>query len=826
MLHRVAALAVSALASSVVAQTLPCEGWMPIPGHVDSYNVGTAYASIGFDLDGPGPLGEDLIIAGGGFRLRGTPLYNIARWDGAAWHPVGEGFTKTAYALTVYNGSLYAGGELDVSGQRDVSCIARWDGTQWVALPGGGFTRTSQAPLVRAMAVHEGRLIVVGGFNHVGGLPANNIAAWDGSAFTTFGTGLNNYARAVTSHAGEIVVGGDFTVAGERSVSRLARWNGTSWLPVGPAANNQGVSDIVRALASRDGTLYIGGQFSRAGTNFTASGFVGLNTSGWVRPFGGVGGYVHALHNAPEGLVVAGSFSSVGGTPHRGLALLTDAGWSLDLGQTVPDPYRIESPILWTATTVRGDLAVGGSFSVLDGVATSVASTRRNGAWTRLDDRLGLTGGPLTTTAVFDGETYAGGSFFSDGDQRLGGLARWNGRQWAAVPGWSGTSSVVSLSVGDGKLWVHGMLHPGGAPAGPGDILAAVYDGHTWSYASRRTDTAEELNKAVFWRGRLVIPGRDGPLAWDGDVWEELPRPDFWLPGGRYLASTPSLLFCNDNLNYNGISSFDGAVWTPEQVEVRYATAVAQNGDRVAFTGVGGYSVFSVVASAWTIDYPFCCSAGYQPVLAGGRLFLRLSPHAFNPPDYNAIIDEETSVDRAIPSAAFFSGLPDLAADFFGHPLATSEYATRNGISDGTALFVSGPPTIIGQPLHPPTCATQPLTLDLVAIGMNIQYQWRRDGVPIPGENFAELLIARPTPADAGVYDCVVSNPCGETISAAVTYAPCPADHDCSGFADFFDYDLFVADFEAGDPRADANADGFIDFADYDAFLAVFEAGC
>jgi hypothetical protein len=54
----------------------------------------------------------------------------------------------------------------------------------------------------------------------------------------------------------------------------------------------------------------------------------------------------------------------------------------------------------------------------------------------------------------------------------------------------------------------------------------------------------------------------------------------------------------------------------------------------------------------------------------------------------------------------------------------------------------------------------------------------------------------------------------------------CPVDFNFDGFVDFFDYDDFVAAFEAGSTLTDYNNDGFIDFFDYDDFVAAFEAGC
>ncbi|MEK6702853.1 MAG: GC-type dockerin domain-anchored protein, partial [Planctomycetota bacterium] len=51
-------------------------------------------------------------------------------------------------------------------------------------------------------------------------------------------------------------------------------------------------------------------------------------------------------------------------------------------------------------------------------------------------------------------------------------------------------------------------------------------------------------------------------------------------------------------------------------------------------------------------------------------------------------------------------------------------------------------------------------------------------------------------------------------------------DYDGDGSVDFFDYDVFVGDYESGAPGADFDGDGALDFFDYDAFVRAFEAGC
>ncbi len=67
----------------------------------------------------------------------------------------------------------------------------------------------------------------------------------------------------------------------------------------------------------------------------------------------------------------------------------------------------------------------------------------------------------------------------------------------------------------------------------------------------------------------------------------------------------------------------------------------------------------------------------------------------------------------------------------------------------------------------------------------------------------------------------------GYWVPSSVTIRThCRADFNRDGTADFFDYDDYVAAFEAGLPSADLNSDGAIDFFDYDAFVGFFETGC
>jgi hypothetical protein len=125
-----------------------------------------------------------------------------------------------------------------------------------------------------------------------------------------------------------------------------------------------------------------------------------------------------------------------------------------------------------------------------------------------------------------------------------------------------------------------------------------------------------------------------------------------------------------------------------------------------------------------------------------------------------------------------------------------------------------------------------------IDFGLGATYMWLRNGAFLYGggrisETMGPVLrIDNVEANDSGVYQLQV------TVSSCSTRTwlspqiglsviiDCPADFNDDGFADFFDFNDFVRDFEQGTARADFNADGFIDFFDFDDFIAAFEQGC
>ena len=224
-------------------------------------------------VSGFGPLGLDSwvsdlavgpdgsLYAGGDFAIAGDVAANrIARWDGAAWQPLGSGMNNTIYALAVGpDGSLYAGGAFTTAGGVAAKSIARWDGAAWQPL-GSGMNNT-----IHALAVGpDGSLYAGGDFAIAGDVAASRIARWDGTAWHPLGSGMNGAVFALAfGPDGSLYAAGVFTSAGGVAAKSIARWDGAAWHPLGTGS---GMNSYVRVLAfGPDGSLYAGGDFTSAG---------------------------------------------------------------------------------------------------------------------------------------------------------------------------------------------------------------------------------------------------------------------------------------------------------------------------------------------------------------------------------------------------------------------------------------------------------------------------------------------------------------------------------------------------------------------------------
>ncbi|MCX7696777.1 MAG: immunoglobulin domain-containing protein [Bacteroidales bacterium] len=102
--------------------------------------------------------------------------------------------------------------------------------------------------------------------------------------------------------------------------------------------------------------------------------------------------------------------------------------------------------------------------------------------------------------------------------------------------------------------------------------------------------------------------------------------------------------------------------------------------------------------------------------------------------------------------------------------------ACGNAESNPATLTLSNPPTITTQPTSQSVCQGNNVTFSINASGSSpLQYQWKKDGISIPGATSSTLMLSSVTTADAGTYSCVVSNSCGSTNSSNATLTVYPS---------------------------------------------------
>ena len=75
----------------------------------------------------------------------------------------------------------------------------------------------------------DGALYAGGSFSAAGGVAARNVARWNGTAWTSLGSGLNGSVSALAlAPGGLLYAGGSFEVTSESTMSNVAQWNGTA----------------------------------------------------------------------------------------------------------------------------------------------------------------------------------------------------------------------------------------------------------------------------------------------------------------------------------------------------------------------------------------------------------------------------------------------------------------------------------------------------------------------------------------------------------------------------------------------------------------------
>jgi hypothetical protein len=460
---------VTALAVDGMGNLYAC-GVFTTAGGASANNIakwnGTGWSALGSGVGGSSSYPSELALdgagnlyAGGNFTTAGgVPANYVAKWDGTTWSALDSGITAffangPVRALGVDGaGNLYAGGDFISAGGVAANQIAKWDGVAW-SVPGGAPAVVATNGTVSAVAFDgSGNLYAGGSFATAGGVTVNCVAKWDGSAWSALGTGMipSNLDSLVVrdlavDSAGNLYASGEFTMAGGvPGTSLIAKWDGSAWSALGSGPPFQ-----VTALAVFGTDLYVGGGVSNGniakwnGSVWSALGTGLTNGSG--------GGFVTALAVDGMGnLYACGVFTTAGGAPANNIAKWNGTAWSA-LGSGVSPGSTVSSMALAVSGT---DLYVGGKITTAGGVPVNYVAKWNGTAWSALGSGIN---GRVEALGVSGTNLYAGGDFTTAGGVPANNIAVWNGSIWSPLGSGIGGGSVDALAVdGLGNLYAGG----------------------------------------------------------------------------------------------------------------------------------------------------------------------------------------------------------------------------------------------------------------------------------------------------------------------------------------------------------------------------------
>ena len=195
-------------------------------------------------------------------------------------------FSGSVYALAAdSNGTLYAGGGFTNLGKvPGADDVAAYSGGSWHALgTGPGPNGGSIDDFVRSLTTVGTNLYVGTDAKNVGGIAqADHVARWDGATWSALGANTagsdgwfpsSTFIYGLAHYGSYIFATGSFQNAnGNSHADQIAFFDGTKWRPLGVKGTNGPWIGYGLALATMNGKLYAGGNFTSAGSDTNAVG--------------------------------------------------------------------------------------------------------------------------------------------------------------------------------------------------------------------------------------------------------------------------------------------------------------------------------------------------------------------------------------------------------------------------------------------------------------------------------------------------------------------------------------------------------------------------
>jgi hypothetical protein len=561
------------------------------------------------------------LYAGGQFNTNNsTGLANyLAQWTTNGWVAVGGGLNGPVQAITVVGNDVYVGGTFTRAGGVAANNVARWDGASWHALGSGLLgTPPSTAPygfigagVVNTLATDGTNLFAGGAFTSAGPVPAQFVAAWDGSSWSPMGL-INAPVNAITFANDRLYAASTATFTNPEDFSfagGIVQWVNGAWRPAGLnlGSINQG---NYYAIAVSGPDIYVGGDFQEIGGG--PNGYGGYsggievndiahwNGESWSDVDGGVSTPVYdgfgslsavlTLEFQGRELYAGGVFSQIGMAEANPLNAGFIAKWDGTNWFPVGPPGVLIQPSLalpyvTSIAFLGGELVVAGSLGEVGALSLNVQGgvgdlARFNGMnWALFGSGVyglfpgGLSGQNAAVLAMVNDATniYLGGNFTNAAGTSAGGIARVTGAEVTGLKG--GVDGPVQALLLDGaNLYAGGAFSHADGVGAPG---IARWDGSNWyGVGGGLNGTVYALAK---FGGRLVAAGNfhgsganSSPsylAVFDGNTWSAAAG---GVNGPVYsLLTNGGVLYAGGafsdagGTNANSIAAWDGTHWHP-----------------------------------------------------------------------------------------------------------------------------------------------------------------------------------------------------------------------------------------------------------------------
>ncbi|MCC6323153.1 MAG: hypothetical protein IT438_17145 [Phycisphaerales bacterium] len=651
------------------------------------------------------------------------------------------------------------------------------------------------------------RLVVGGSFTMAGALPVGRVAVWDGTSWSTLGTGMDGPVIALTVFNNELYAGGNFINASGSFARNIAKWNGASWVPVGGSINNNAVT----SLGVHNGELYIGGTFLGSPGNRVAR----LSGGTW-QPLGiGTDNVVYHLAERNGSLIVGGDFGTAGLTAAQRIAWWNgpSATWSL-----FSPPLVAASGLnsVRTSLPFNGDLIVGGTWFDATGTISPCIARYTGSAWMRMGN--GLTN-QASALAVYNNELYVGGGFLQSSSTVLNRVGRWDGTNWQSVGG-GVNGSVRGLAAFNGELIAVGSF----TQAGTGGGAVAVGNWARWRGSTPPTITqqpgsinVEFPTTTIQWSVGATTPFPPLTYQWRRNGVPLVNGPGGAAPGGgtvQNAQSNPLIIHnsvaadagtydCVIGSGCGSVTSATGTLTYAPRTVINFVALPGADGlpgtsDDAPYTGAdysntGGTRVMD--EEYQTVGVHFSGSAGTLTLgLIGGGL----NPDgALGSPGNNAVL-----------RGAGSGGVTPVRMRFDRQQVGVEMYVAAALGASGTSVPVTVKRAggTVGV-----TSLTNANSLQYTGTAGQLAGRWM---ITSPdGGTFDELTLGLTAPSNGGVF-----------VDNLSFQARQPSDINNSGGETIQDLFDFLALYFANDPRADFNQSGTITIQDLFDFLASYFA--